>query len=224
MIPLGAASKEHGPHLKLNNDLRIAEYLEKRVLARSRVVVAPTISYSFYPAFGEYPGSTTLTFETSRDVVVEVCRSLARYGPRRFYVINTGVSTARPLAAAAEMLAKEGILLTYTDLLSATAEVERRVSKQEGGTHADEIETSMMLMIAPETVDMRRAKKDYVPGKGPLTRDPNNKSGVYSPTGTWGDPTLATRAKGRAVVEALVRTILSDIERLRAMTVPEAAT
>src|SRR4051794_35045849 len=57
VIPLGAESKEHGPHLKLKNDFLIAEYLKKRVLQRSNVVVAPTINYSFYPAFLEYPGS-----------------------------------------------------------------------------------------------------------------------------------------------------------------------
>jgi len=42
------------------------------------VVLAPTIPYHFYPAFVEYPGSTTLRLETARDLVVDVCRSLAR--------------------------------------------------------------------------------------------------------------------------------------------------
>jgi creatinine amidohydrolase len=45
VIPLGAAAKEHGPHLKLKNDLLIAEYLKNRVLAQSNVVIAPTINY-----------------------------------------------------------------------------------------------------------------------------------------------------------------------------------
>jgi creatinine amidohydrolase len=49
VIPLGAAAKEHGPHLKLKNDLLIAEYLKKRVLEQSNVVIAPTINYHFYP-------------------------------------------------------------------------------------------------------------------------------------------------------------------------------
>src|SRR5918997_4863723 len=95
VIPLGAASKEHGPHLKLKNDWLMAEYLKRRVLAGADVVVAPTVNYNFYPAFLEYPGSTSLRMETSRDLVVDVCKSLSRYGPRRFYVLNTGVSTLR---------------------------------------------------------------------------------------------------------------------------------
>ena len=62
--------------------------------------------------------------------------------------------------------------------------------------------------------------KDYHPGTGPLTRDPNGK-GTYSPTGVWGDATLATREKGRIVVEALVASVLADIEALR-QTAPPA--
>lgn len=215
VIALGAQAKEHGPHLRLDNDWLIAKYLERRVLERCAVVVAPAINYGFYPAFREYPGSTSLRLETSRDMVVDVIRSLAAFGPRRFYIINTGVSTVRALAPAAERLAAEGIELRYTDLLKVLGPAERRVAKQEGGTHADEVETSMMLYMAPWAVDMRKAVKDYRPGDGPLTRDPKNAAGTYSPTGVWGDATLATRAKGRVLAEALVDGIVKEIEELR---------
>ena len=195
VIPLGAEAKEHGPHLKLNNDFVMAEYLKRRVLEQSNVVIAPTVNYSFYPAFVEYPGSTSLRLETARDLIVDICRSLARYGPRRFYVLNTGISTLRALKPAAELLAADGILLRYTDL-KITEPIEKTIRQEEGGTHADEIETSMMLYIAPASVDMKKAVKDYHESRpGPLTRDPNG-NGTYSPTGSWGDPTLATRAKG----------------------------
>jgi len=83
-IPLGAEAKEHGPHLKLKNDWLMAEYLKTRVLERADVVMAPTINYNFYPAFLEYPGSTSLRLETARDLIVDVCRSLAHYGPAGF--------------------------------------------------------------------------------------------------------------------------------------------
>jgi len=214
VLPLGAAAKEHGPHLRLDNDWLMAEYLKRRLAERSRVVIAPTLNVYFYPAFVEYPGSISLRLETARDLVIDVVRSLARHGPRRFYVLNTGVSTVRALAPAAEALAAEGILLRYTDLLAALAPMEKQVAEQEGGTHADEIETSMMLVIAPETVDMSKAVKDYRAGRGPLTRNPAGP-GIYSPSGTWGDATLATRTKGERLVEALVDAIVADVEALR---------
>jgi creatinine amidohydrolase len=218
VIPIGAESKEHGPHLKLKTDYLEAEYYKRQILASADVVVAPTVNYSFYPAFAEYPGSTTLRLETARDMLVDICRSLARYGPRRFYALNTGVSTLRALAPAAELLAGDGIVLRYTNILEVGAEAEKRVKKEEGGTHADEIETSLMLYIDPASVDMRRAVKDYHPSAGPLTRDPH-KPGAYSASGIYGDATLATRDKGEAVARATVEGMMREIEALRRVPV-----
>ena len=219
MLPLGAAAKEHGPHLPLDNDRTLAEYLARRVAEVTDVVVAPTLAYHYYPAFVEYPGSTTLRLETARDLVVDIASSLAAFGPRRFYVLNTGMSTLRALEPAAAALAARGVLLRYTDIGAAGRQAEAAVQEQEGGTHADEIETSMMLYIAPHTVDMSKAARDYHPGSGRLTRREGGE-GVYSPTGIYGDATLATVQKGVAVVEATVRVIVSDIEALRCTPVP----
>lgn len=214
VIPVGAESKEHGPHLKLKNDFLLAEYFKGQVLKDANVVVAPTVNYHFYPAFGEYPGSTTLRLETARDLMVDICRSLARYGPRKFYALNTGVSTVRALKLTADVLAGDGIQFRYTDILKAAASVESAIRQQEGGTHADEMETSMMLFIAPSTVDMSKAVKDYHPGDGALTRDPKGK-GAYSVSGVYGDATLATREKGEKLVRATTESILRDIQQLK---------
>jgi creatinine amidohydrolase len=223
VLPIGAAAKEHGPHLRLDNDERLADGYARLLAGSDRVsnvVIAPTLTYHFYPAFAEYPGSTTLRLETARDLTVDVVRSIAKHGPRRFYALNTGVSTVRALEPAAQELAKEGIVLRYTDVLAALAPVEREVAEQEGGTHADEIETSIMLVLAPDRVDMSKAVKDYVPqGTGGLTRDPSGP-GTYSPTGTWGDPTLASREKGRKIVEAFLCAVMSEIEALSLVQPP----
>jgi pimeloyl-ACP methyl ester carboxylesterase/creatinine amidohydrolase/Fe(II)-dependent formamide hydrolase-like protein len=227
VIPLGAQSKEHGPHLKLKNDWTMAEFYKQRVRQAANVVIAPTINYHFYPAFVEYPGSTTLRLETARDLVIDICRGLARFGPRRFYLINTGVSTLRALKPAAETLAAEGIVLHYLDVTKDVEHVSKPLMKQEGGTHADEIETSKMLYIDPASVEMRKAVKDYTPrpnnSRG-LTRDKQAAArgeGTYSPTGAWGDPTLATREKGKIITEATVSIILKQIETLRQTAPPK---
>src|SRR5690349_1493596 len=49
VLPIGAGAKEHGPHLLLENDFLIAEYLKRHVLAEANVVVAPTLNYHHYP-------------------------------------------------------------------------------------------------------------------------------------------------------------------------------
>lgn len=223
MIPLGAEAKEHGPHLPLNNDLLLAEYFAARIMAATRVVVYPTINYNFYPAFAEYPGSTGLRLETARDVVVDIVRSIARHGPRRFYILNTGVSTLRALAPARDTLAASGIVMVYTDILTVGREAAERVVQQDGGTHADELETSMMLYMHPDVVQMRNAPNDYHPGTGGLTRDSATavrERKTWSRTGTFGNARLATREKGRAVVEAQVRDMVAEVERLRRSPIP----
>jgi creatinine amidohydrolase len=219
VLPIGAQAKEHGPHLRLRNDFTIAEYLTRRVLDRSNVVVAPTVNYHFYPAFVDYPGSTTLRLETARDLLVDICRSLARFGPRRFYALNTGVSTVRALTPAVELLAADGILLRFTNISTIVEDVEKRLQQQEGGTHADELETSMMLYIDPASVDMTKAVKDYHPGVSPLSRVPD-ATRTYSASGTFGDATLATREKGRQIVEAMVERLVQEIDGLRKAAPP----
>jgi creatinine amidohydrolase len=221
VIPLGAAAKEHGPHLHLNNDELLASYFTMRVLAEADVVVAPPVTYSFYPAFVEYPGSAHLRLETARDLLVDIVRSLAHHGPRRFYVLNTGVSTVKPLKLAQEVLAAEGITLAYTDIIAAGKAACDEVETQPEGTHADEIETSMMLFIAPWTVDMSKATKDFPHGEGPLTPD-SSRGERCSPSGIYGDATLATRAKGEKVCDCVAKSILADIDALRASPLPAA--
>ena len=215
VIPLGAAAKEHGPHLQLNNDFLMAEYLKRRVLFAADVVIAPTVSYSYYPAFVNYPGSTTVPLEAARDTVLSICRTLAAHGPKRFYILNTGISTVRALKQAHDAAAEEGISLHYFSL-ATLGQLEKTLLKQPGGTHADEGETSMMLYMAPEAVDMTKAVKDYHPrtGDGPFQRV-QGLPGVYSKSGTWGDATLATREKGQQLTEAAVRIILEELEALR---------
>jgi len=218
VLPIGARTKEHGRHLPLNNDWRMAEYLARRVAERSRVLVLPTLQYGYYPAFLEYPGSVSLSLETMRDTVVQICQSHARHGARRFYALNTGISTLRALAPAAEQLARDGLSFAYTDIEQAAGAVVDAVVTQPAGTHADEIETSMMLYIAPETVRMGLAEPDVHPARTPgsLTRTPDRERGIYSPTGAYGDPTAATSEKGERIVEAMVDHIVGFLDELAA--------
>jgi creatinine amidohydrolase len=222
VLPLGAGSKEHGPHLRLDNDRRTVEFLAERLRERLPVVVAPTITYHHYPAFVEYPGSVTLRLETARDLVVDICRSLAAFGPRRFYVLNYGVSTLRALAPAAEQLAADGILLRYTVLAALLGPLEAPFLEQPEGTHADEGETSLMLAIAPDRVNMALAARDIGGTGSPLTRNPD-APGHYSPTGIYGDATLATRAKGEAILPRFLDALAAEIAGVMQQPLPDPA-
>jgi creatinine amidohydrolase len=105
--------------------------------------------------------------------------------------------------------------MRFTNILNSSADVEKQIAKQPEGTHADEIETSMMLYIAPQSVNMDKAAKDFPHGPGPFQRR-NPDAPRYSPSGVFGDATLATRDKGEKTVRAQIEFILREIEDLRA--------
>jgi creatinine amidohydrolase len=225
VIPLGLATEQAGPHMKLDSRDRLARYLADRVRAAADVVVAPSLSYHFDPAYLDYPGSTSVSQPTARDMTADIVRSIARHGPKRFYVLNTAATAMFPLKDAADRLADEGILLGYTDFRYrvASARVGRQQTETRGTTHADEIDTSMMLFVDPSSVDMRKAVREYGSGTGAMTRQ-KDAAGTYSASGVLGDPTLATREKGQIYVEAIVSAALEDIEDIRTARLPAART
>ena len=214
VIPLGAQSKEHGLHLPLNTDWLMAEELKKLIKSRVSVVFAPTINYGYYPAMVEYPGTVSLGYETMMGMISDICHGFNRFGVRKFYILNTGISTLKPLRSVSDTLLHENIVLRFTDLNKILKPIKETIEEQDGGGHADEIETSIMLVLKPDIVKMQKATRDFTgAGEGPLS--PNKDvAGVYSPTGAWGDPTFASKEKGRKLVDALVTGITSEIDEL----------
>ena len=110
--------------------------------------------------------------------------------------------------------------MRYTDLRVAGKAAEE-ATREKVGTHADEIETSMVLYMQPGVVRMDKAVADgLVVRPGPLTRDPANEKGHYAPSGVFGDATLASWRKGQVVVEAQVADILKDLDALAGEPIP----
>jgi creatinine amidohydrolase len=214
IIPLGAGCKEHGLHLPMNTDSIQAEYFANIIAEEENILVAPTIQDSYFPAFEKYAGSSSLSVETSSQYIVEKCRCWAKQGAKSFYILNMGISTNNPLKIAKEILAKENIKMGYLNL-STLYEDERikNVMQQKIGTHADEIETSMMMCIKPEVVHLENAQPEEIPDKGDLTPDKNADPDKFtiSPTGAWGNPTLATIEKGKIAIEVINEMIKKDI-------------
>ena len=217
VLPIGAASKQHGYHLPLNNDWLIAEWWAERAMEieDTKALVWPTINYGYYPAFIDYPGSCTLSENTFRQLISEVIDSILHAGISNLLVINTGVSTIKPLELVVnheDFLDKVWIWhCTRGEHYQAAA---KRLSEQAFGTHADELETSKMLVIAPEVVNMEKAQAmperafDFQYELLISRTDPNHPN--YSPSGSYGDPTLATTEKGQQLLQAQ----LEDLEAI----------
>ena len=223
ILPVGAAAKEHGFHLPLNTDRIQAEWLASQLAERFDALIWPTLGYGYYPAFVAYAGSSSLSAATFEAVVHEIGSGILDHGCRKLFVLNTGISTLAPVERALARLDGGKVMHLRIHDGPRYRQAAERLSEQTHGSHADECETSLMLALAPHLVDMARAEPSPAIGfeaPGPLTPlDPNSPN--YSRSGSYGDPTLATAAKGQILLAAM----LDDLrEQVAAFTSDAAAT
>jgi creatinine amidohydrolase len=213
ILPIGAGAKAHGFHLPVSTDRIQAERLAARIADCVDTLIWPTVSYGYYPAFVEYAGSASLSAPVFEAMIEEIAAGIAGFGCRALCVLDTGVSTIAPVDRAISRLDVRDMLhlrLYEGPRYRAAAE---ELAGQSHGSHADELETSLMLALAPDLVDMSRAEaspavKYETPGR--LTpSDPSSPN--YSRSGSYGDPTLATRAKGEILLAAMVDDLLDQV-------------
>src|SRR5437879_6068971 len=136
VVPIGAASKAHGPHLPLKTDALTARALGQGLIERLPVVAAPVLGFGFYPAFTGFAGSQHLTADTFKAVVRELIGNFTAHGVRRIALINTGVSTEKPLDEVVQEFGD--VLVLHMRLLGQEAEA--LIENRDVG-HADERET-----------------------------------------------------------------------------------
>ena len=206
ILQLGAASQQHGFHLPLNTDRIQAEWLAGRMAEKIDALIWPTLTYGHYPAFVEYAGSSSLSIATFEALVREIAGQILGGGCRKLLVLNTGISTLAPADRALARLDSARIRHLWIHEGPRYPRVARQLAEQSHGSHADELETSLMLALAPHMVDMTRAEASPILEQetpGALTPfDPNSPN--YSRSGSYGDPTRATAAKGEALLAAML--------------------
>jgi len=225
LIPIGARAKEHGPHLPMQTDYLVARALCDGVARELPVLVAPVVDFGYYPAFVGYPGSQHLRPETFAAVLQDVVDGLIRHKAKRIAIVNTGVSTEGPVTVVVrETLERSGVRIPVANI-RALGGGQRGLMKQKLGGHADEMETSLVLAIAPERVRLERAVEDY----GNMLAEPNTVFYVpsvfrdapgagpdHSVSGVRGDPRAATAEKGRTILAAMVGELVDGLRKLGA--------
>ena len=211
ILPIGAGAKQHGLHMPMATDQLFAAYFARALAERIDALIWPTLTYGAYPAFVAYAGSGSLSTATFQAVVTEIADALIGFGARRVLILDTGLSTIAPLAAAVRASRDPSRVRHLKVFAGPRFEATvHELKEQPYGSHADEMETSLMLAIAPELVDMARAEASpFSPGgpsPGALSPD-DPASPNYAPSGSFGDPTLASAEKG----ERLRTAILDDL-------------
>jgi creatinine amidohydrolase len=216
ILPIGSGSKQHGLHMPMATDQVFAEYFARTLAERIDALIWPTLTYGVYPAFAAYAGSVSLSNQTFQAVVTEITDALLGFGAWRVIILDTGLSTIAPVELAVNAC-RSPSRIRHVKLFAGPRfkETARALKQQPYGTHADEIETSLMLTIAPELVDMTRAEpmpfSPAGPARGPLSPD-DPSAPNYAPSGSFGDPTLATPDKGSRVLTAILADMVEAAE------------
>jgi creatinine amidohydrolase len=223
VIPVGAISKEHGPHLPMNTDFLLAQALADGVAELLPLLIAPIISSGYYPAFRHYPGSQHLSPATFQAIIEETVEGFIHQGVKNIAIINTGVSTEPVIRLAIrEIFERCGVRVRVADIRDLGKRTDPMFEQKLGG-HGDEHETSIIMAVKPEAVHLERARTDYGHGleqhetvfMSPAIFNPDPESGIdYSETGVRGDPTLASVEKGRAALADMIDDLVKGLQSL----------
>ena len=235
-----AATEQHGPHLPLSVDSVLAD----GIVAASLPHLAPELSVLFLPtqAVGlrperaRFPGTLTLKTETVLRLWTDIGESVAAAGVRKLLLFNSHGGQVSVLDLVARDLRARLNLLVYScswfnlplndaqgqDLNALFSAEEHRF-----GIHGGEIETSMMLALAPQRVQMDKARHFASTAQARAQQFPilgNGRSAKlgwqtqdYHPAGAVGNAAAATAAKGEALVQAAGRALaqlLAELDRL----------
>ncbi len=202
LIPMGS-TEQHGPHLPLDTDTRIAVELAARVAAKLEdVLVAPALAIGASGEHAGFPGTLSVGTDVAAQMIVEIVRTA---GPEfeRIVVVSGHGGNAAALQAAHELCAYEGRSLEiWWPRLSG------------GDAHAGRTETSVMLAVAPDAVRLDRAEPGVSTPVAELVAELTTGGvAAVSPNGVLGDPVGATAAEGDRILAAWLGEVVDLLQR-----------
>jgi creatinine amidohydrolase len=212
IIPVGSL-EQHGAHLPVSTDSLIAEYLARLLAEKVGAFVLPVISYGV--SFEHKPMfNISLRNSTLSRMLCDTCISLAENRIREIIILNghhgnTGVVQYIPQEI-------QGKVPTYVNI--HTLHYWRMMTPE--FDHAGEVETSLVMAMAPELVHMDRAmpnSKNLSKSKAAyssLTNVPGSFPRITG-NGVWGDPKKASRSKGNKWINEITANLAKTIADLR---------
>ena len=222
ILPVGT-TEEHGPHMPVDTDARIAEAYGTRLAAalvpEIPVLLMDTIRYGYsLKIMRQWPGTIIVRSRVFMDMVFDICRSLLDMGFEKLAILDCHGGHGGPLNTVSRELCDacdKAVTIIQPFVMSREEFNAVRKSPAGGTLHACEWETSVVLHISPEVVDMSKATNvdifryhtDFVAGDNCLGSQKVTWSTWYlqpSKTGTYGDPTVATAEMGKLILDAAV--------------------
>ncbi|HEY8549126.1 MAG TPA: creatininase family protein [Vicinamibacterales bacterium] len=227
IIPVGA-TEQHGPHAPLLTDVLIPQEVARRAAPALNAVVAPPINYALsYPHVG-FTGLAHIRIPTFMALIEDLAVCFAKVGFKRIVFLNghydNTYAIAYACANAAEKLPRDvkAFPVNYWDGMSPEESAEY-VSLAKG-MHANAAETSAVLAINPNLVDMEKANAEFPPFPDyTVNTHPvhtafffTSPGSVYWATksGTWGDARQATAEMGERYIQLGVKSTLAVLENI----------
>ena len=203
IVPVGS-TEQHGPHLPLDTDTRIATAVAGAAAERlvGNSVVAPAIPYGAAGEHQGFAGTISLGTEVLTAVLVEYGRSACEWANRLVFVNGHGGNTDA-LRAAVALLRNEGRDIAWYSCSVAGADA-----------HAGHMETSVLLHLSPEAVLTQNLTAGNTDPLADLM--PRLRAGglvAVSESGVLGDPTTATAAEGQRIFSTMVADCCARIQR-----------
>jgi mycofactocin precursor peptide peptidase len=197
LVPVGAL-EQHGPHLPLSTDADIAVALAQQAAAAlSGAVVAPAVAYGSSGEHAGFRGTLSIGRDALVLLLVELCRS-ASATFARVVLVSTHGGNAEPVFDATAQLRAEGRDVTAWS------------PRWDGDAHAGRTETSIMLALHPERVDLARAEAGNVtPLRELLPALVDHGVRPVSGNGVLGDPSGASAEEGRRLLDGATRDLLA---------------
>lgn len=218
ILPVGAV-ESHGPHLPLGTDNYLAEKLSGRVAEQVGAFILPTLPYGQVWSLKNFPGSINVSNESLISFLVDIGTSLYEQGFRVFVMINGHLGNAVALKEAARKLYSlypefRILYLFYPGVKQITEQVREAKSAHSSYFHACEIETSYMLYLAPDYVDMSRAITDIpnIPPSADVTPTPWE---TFTTSAVLGDAKIATVEKGEQIIQVALENMVKLIEEAK---------
>ena len=208
----------HGQHLPYGTDTLVSEHIASEVAKRVEgLLMLPSIPYGMSAHYSEFPLAITLKTETLMHILWEVFDSLKKHGIKRLLIVNGHDGNIPAIEAATSEYRERNpefkILVLTAWWITAGELVPENTFEVWGGLgHGGEGETSMMLHVDPQLVDMSKAK-------GVVPSLPANVEWKWlfheiTPYGATGDPTKATVKKGKLMNDALVNLLVQRVKEL----------
>jgi creatinine amidohydrolase len=223
ILPVGSL-EQHGPHLPLSTDSLIAEHVAVRVSSQFPSILCPTLSIGYSLEHAGFPGTLSFTLKTFSSMIEEIAGGLFDSGLRTLIIINGHGGNRAMLDSLITSIAHahtELKLYSFTILDVARERFrELRKSPRKMIGHADEMETSMMLAIRPDLVQMSNAVIEEPSFPSAISMESEDlakvtygwKTKEVTRSGVIGNPTLATPETGRLLLDYVVQTISLILE------------